>query len=1025
MTDSDESNSTELSILIHAPQMVAQKFEEARRDDGDSRNRLRRKLAFVDTLLRYLFAVLAAESRGLGQPISDDCKPLIQRLTTPSWGNWATSIESLARRVMAGYGKPVAPEYAELILNRAEDGSLAPSDFLTRLIEVIGVRNEVAHKDGSVFCTEAQARQLLKTKLKAPLLAIASALRVFARRPLLYVESLTDDLLGESELTFLRLVGEKPERGVIRRKSRPALKFQRPFLANEDGTVLYLSPFIMVEPASSTGFLLPRLIDGWDDGRHTPTYDSSAHERREPLEDEVRGLPSTPAGMFALEPAVFRHEKAIATDIANELLHVSKGYVRISIPGIDISRERPLGKGASATVYRARWKPDGVGPREWLAIKVLHDTTLVNVQRDRLEAEYNILKSLSHPCLPKVHSFGYEPLPYFVMDMVDGTSLKARIERGPLPLETVVWLARSILDVLEVVHAKGVIHRDLKPSNIMLSEDNSTLKVIDFGIALTNARNQFTGTMDFVGTPEFAAPEQFRKDDVVDHRVDIFALGRILQEALIGNRRDRVGIIPNGMQAIIQQATQPIPEHRFASAAAMRDALDERQAGKWEGVPVQENSPLEENHELLDFKYERDDVWIFDAIEMETRRRQAIALAVKPTARRRLLDAVRRQPEGACTTQTTRVHSILFTVLPPDDEAAGLERLLAGRTLWTRRQVPKAKRKASTSTPPPSAALTAGCLRSTLRQRVGELKKDVENTENADGVAAAYLEVASAFESILLAWALQAARPDSIDEETWRACPQSLLGIVNWITKLPMRGNKREDLLRSMLKVAEIRNQLAHERSHRPSQAEIDHAFMLGCVLLEEAIGGEITDAGTGVIPPYLTYDDERQLWLLMRPLRGEDRVEAFDQYWHRVHDAEEEVMRQQLQSDSRRRKEAESIRERELGEFLATRPYSYAVAYGARTVGTVSVHEADIVVYSDRERIALLVEVKFIGTRRYGDLQRARTREALWRKAHQFRAPFALLDEDGVRTWFAVDGSSGLREMPDDSEIVARFAPK
>lgn len=228
-----------------------------------------------------------------------------------------------------------------------------------------------------------------------------------------------------------------------------------------------------------------------------------------------------------------------------------------------------------------------------------------------------------------------------------------------------------------------------------------------------------------------------------------------------------------------------------------------------------------------------------------------------------------------------------------------------------------------------------------------------------------------------------------------------------------------------MLKVAEIRNQLAHERSHRPAQAEIDHAFMLACVLLDEAIVGEITDAGTGVIRPYLTYDDERQLWLLMRPLRGEDRVEAFDQYWRRVHDAEEEVMTQQLQSDSRRRKEAESIRERGLGEFLATRPYSYAVTYGARTVGTVSVHKADIVVYSDRERVALLVEIKFLGTRRYGDLQRARSREALWRKAHQFQAPFALLDEDGARTWFAVDRSSGLREMPDDSEIVARFGRK
>ena len=90
----------------------------------------------------------------------------------------------------------------------------------------------------------------------------------------------------------------------------------------------------------------------------------------------------------------------------------------------------------------------------------------------------------------------------------------------------------------------------------------------------------------------------------------------------------------------------------------MRDAIDQRQAGGWEGAPVQENSPLDANHHLLELKHSFEGVWIYDSLEMTSGRREAIALAVEPPAREQLLKAVKRQPEGACVTQSTEVHAI-------------------------------------------------------------------------------------------------------------------------------------------------------------------------------------------------------------------------------------------------------------------------------------------------------------------------------------------------------------------------------
>lgn len=1016
-----DSNSTELTILTHAPQMVARAFDGARSTLGDNRDRLRRKFAFVDSLVRYLFAVLAAENAGLGLPLPEGCASLEKRLATPSWGDWSKAIEALARSILESGRGLVAPEFPSLVIKTEESGELLRSAFFGHLAGLIDLRNEVAHEDGSVFCTEGKAGQYLQERVNPALQQVAAGLRVFAKRPLLFLDGSRDLPDGDVVSTFLRLVGEKAEKQECRCDTRPTIRERYPFLLNENGAVLYLWPFIIVDGATVTGVPAPRLIDGWSVKSHQPTYDSPEGQRRELLAACPEGMPNSPHGLLSLPAKTFRRESAIDPDTAKVVASAHRMPVHVTIPGLEIDEERPLGTGASGTVYRSRWAPGGGAPKEWLAVKVLRGTFLADVQRVRLEAEYNVLKTIQHECLPRVYHFGYEPLPYFVMEKVDGTSLQARIDRRPLPLETVVWLAQKTLDVLELVHSQGVIHRDLKPSNIMITEDDSALKVIDFGIALTNQDRRVTGSLELVGTHGYAAPEQFARGSV-DHRADIYSLGRVLQAALVGNQDGRIDAIPEGMQAIIFQATQPNPDHRFASAAEMRAALDERQAGNWKGVPVQENSPLDANHHLLDLKHSVDDVWAFDAIEMTTRRRQAIALAVKPAARQRLLDAVLRQPDGACTTQLTGVHSILFTVLPPDDEARRLERLLAGRSLWSRRPLPPAKGRSSPSSrPEPISSAEAGCLQSAIRRRLGELKGRVDGEHGAASVATACLDAASAFESILLVWVLHAVRPGAIDEEAWRSCPQSLVGIVNWIVKLPMPRGRVDELLHGLRKVADIRNHLAHERGQGPAEAEIVHAVVLACVLLDEAIAAAIPDGGAGQKPPFLDYDEDRQAWLLMRPLRGEERIEVYDQDWHREHQAEDRVAARRGRVDSQRA--YKSMWEQEIAEWLATRPYCHEIIYGYKSVGSVSVREADILIRADQDRVALVVEIKIIANqKRYGELQRARSREALWRHMRAFGAPFALLDENGEQTWFADDGMKGLREMPDDSEIVARF---
>src|SRR5436190_10496248 len=165
--------------------------------------------------------------------------------------------------------------------------------------------------------------------------------------------------------------------------------------------------------------------------------------------------------------------------------------------------------------------------------------------RERFLREARAAAALRHPNVAAVFQFGASPdasCCYYAMELVEGETLEARVRRdGPLNAKLVLEIAIQITRALIAAAARGLIHRDLKPGNIMLTSGNAAtaeleVKVIDFGLAKAIA--DAGGEMDlthggFVGTPNFASPEQFERGPV-DVRSDIYSLGATLWFALTG-----------------------------------------------------------------------------------------------------------------------------------------------------------------------------------------------------------------------------------------------------------------------------------------------------------------------------------------------------------------------------------------------------------------------------------------------------------------------------------------------------------
>ncbi|MCM3878447.1 MAG: serine/threonine-protein kinase [Thermoanaerobaculia bacterium] len=234
----------------------------------------------------------------------------------------------------------------------------------------------------------------------------------------------------------------------------------------------------------------------------------------------------------------------------------------------------PLGAGGMGEVYRARDPRLG---RE-VAIKILPGEFLEGEEgRGRFEREAKLLAALNHPNIAAVFSFegisssdSSASRHILVMELLEGTTLRDKLDSGPIVQRQVVDYALQIAKGLSAAHEKGIVHRDLKPENLFVSKDGH-LKILDFGLAKRTERDKagdetsapteskHTEPGVVVGTVAYMSPEQVRGLPV-DHRSDIFSFGAILYELLSGRKAFRRDTAADTMSAILKEEPPELSE---------------------------------------------------------------------------------------------------------------------------------------------------------------------------------------------------------------------------------------------------------------------------------------------------------------------------------------------------------------------------------------------------------------------------------------------------------------------------------
>src|SRR6185312_2604260 len=195
--------------------------------------------------------------------------------------------------------------------------------------------------------------------------------------------------------------------------------------------------------------------------------------------------------------------------------------------------DRELGAGGMATVYLA----EDLRHHRKVAIKVLHAELSAILGTERFLKEIELTANLQHPhILPLFDSGSADGLLFYVMPFVEGETLRGRLDRErQFPVADAVRIASEVADALEYAHKRGVIHRDIKPENVLLHDGRAL--VADFGIALAVQEaggQRMTQTGLSLGTPQYMSPEQAMGERNVDARTDMYALGSVTYEMLVG-----------------------------------------------------------------------------------------------------------------------------------------------------------------------------------------------------------------------------------------------------------------------------------------------------------------------------------------------------------------------------------------------------------------------------------------------------------------------------------------------------------
>jgi serine/threonine-protein kinase len=238
--------------------------------------------------------------------------------------------------------------------------------------------------------------------------------------------------------------------------------------------------------------------------------------------------------------------------------------------------EGVLGEGGMGKVYAATHPV--IAKRA--AVKVLHPHLSANREAvERFVQEARSVNQIGHPNIVDIFAFGTlsDGRCYFVMERLDGESLRQRMKRERLSLVDALAILDTITIALEAAHDKGVIHRDLKPDNVFLvavKNDRPQVKLLDFGIAkllgAPSALTERTATGNLLGTPGYISPEQ-AQGYAVDHRTDIYALGAMAHELV-------TGVLPfpsDNAADMIARHLYAAPPSAAARNPAVPPALDE------------------------------------------------------------------------------------------------------------------------------------------------------------------------------------------------------------------------------------------------------------------------------------------------------------------------------------------------------------------------------------------------------------------------------------------------------------------
>lgn len=258
-----------------------------------------------------------------------------------------------------------------------------------------------------------------------------------------------------------------------------------------------------------------------------------------------------------------------------------------------------VGRGGMGAVYKARQ----VSLDRVVAIKLLPpDLWSADVDyAERFRQEARMMAKLMHPGMVAVFDFGQttEGQLYFVMDFVEGTDVARMIAaRGALPPETARSIALQVCETLQHAHKHGIIHRDIKPANVMVNHEGQ-VKVADFGLAKMPAQDlEGVDSSITMGSPDYLAPECLMTGQTEDHRVDIYGLGVMLYEMLVGiiPRRsyfppsNRVRGLDARYDAIVARAIAHDPDSRYPTAEDFHKDLSRLGAPPAATIPPSQRS---------------------------------------------------------------------------------------------------------------------------------------------------------------------------------------------------------------------------------------------------------------------------------------------------------------------------------------------------------------------------------------------------------------------------------------------------